>query len=73
MYLAQRSKATCADAPSLRIDDRLEEKKNSIKIILQKKEKWKKEKVIGRKQWRISRVNIESMKGKRKWEKNYNI
>lgn len=42
MYLAQRSKATCADAPGLRKDDRLEEKKNSIKIIFARRKRKRK-------------------------------
>lgn len=36
MYLAQRSKATCADAPGLRKDDRLEEKRTQLKLYCEK-------------------------------------
>lgn len=39
MYLAQRSKATCADAPGLRIDDRLEEKRTQLKLYCRRKKK----------------------------------
>jgi hypothetical protein len=49
LYLAQRSKATCADAPGLRKDDRLEEKRNLIKIIFaRRKIKLKKKKKADR-------------------------
>ena len=39
MYLAQRSKATCADAPGLRIDDRLKEKRTQLKLYCRRKKK----------------------------------